>query len=305
MGSRIALGVVTFRRPSELAALLPLLAAQAASVDAEVDVLVVDNDPDGSAAAVCADTPAPRVRYVHEPRPGIAAARTRALRETTEHDLLVFIDDDEVPGDGWLSLLLRTYREHDCAGVVGPVVSSFAVPLDPFVVQGGFFDRRRLPTGSVVDVAATNNLLLDLAPVRAAGLEFDDAFGLTGGSDTLFVRRLVATGARLVWCDEAVVTDVVPPQRCTRDWAVRRRLRIGNSWSLTALALTDRPLPRLLLRGRLLGQGAVRLAGGGARALWGVVARDLRSRAVGTRTAVRGAGLLLGAVGYRYVEYRR
>lgn len=301
----VLIAVATYRRPQDLAEILPLLAAQAAAVAADVRILVVDNDPDGAGAPVCERLAVPGLRYVAEPRPGIAAARNRALAESGDHGLLVFIDDDERPRPGWLEHLLEMHRSTGCAGVVGPVVSSFGGELDPWLVAGGFFDRRRLPTGSLVEVAATNNLLLDLAQVRAAGVDFDERFGLSGGSDTLFTRRLTAAGGRLVWCDEAVVTDVVPADRATRSWALRRRLRIGNSWSRTELAIATSAGERIRARGRLLGAGGARVAGGGARLLGGLVRRDLRLRATGTRTLVRGVGIIAGAVGYTYVEYRR
>jgi succinoglycan biosynthesis protein ExoM len=315
----VVVAVLTYRRPDDLAAVLPLLDAEAAGAEAaagrasRVEVLVVDNDPDAGAreqvAALAAELAAGsgtgRVRYVHEPQAGIAAARNRALDEADGFDVLVFVDDDERPRAGWLGLLLATHAEHGGCGVVGPVVSDFEVPLDDWVVMGGFFDRRRLPTGTTTDVAATNNLLLDIAAVRRAGVRFDGRLGLSGGSDTLFTRRLVAAEGPLVWCDEAVVTDVVPAARATRSWVLRRHFRSGNSWSRTSLMLAGSPAARLALRLRYSLLGGARLAAGLVRSALGVVRRDLRDRAAGRKTAVRGLGMLLGAWGYGYVEYRR
>jgi len=189
--------------------------------------------------------------------------------------------------------------------VVGPVVSSFTVPLDAWVSAGGFFTRRRMATGSAVTVAATNNLLLDVRSLREAGIRFDERLGLSGGSDTLFSRSLVAAAGPLVWCDEAVVTDVVPAARSTRDWVLRRQLRSGNSWSRTALMLADSPAARLRLRLRLTAMGAVRLAGGPASWLLGIATRSVRRRAVGAKATARGLGILMGAYGFNYIEYRR
>ena len=299
----VLIAILTYRRPDDLRAVLPMLQAEASATDAPVRVLVVDNDPDAGAAAVVGGYG--DVRYVHEPRPGIAAARNRALAESGDDDVLVFIDDDERPGRGWLSAMLDTHRRHPGPGVVGPVVSSFAVDLDPWVAAGGFFRRRRFPTGSAVHVAATNNLLLDLATVRAAGVRFDERLGLTGGSDTLFTRRLVAAAGPLVWCDEAVVQDVVPPDRCTRRWVLRRQLRSGNSWSRTALMLTGSRTGRIALRGRLVASGTARVVGGAARWFFGLASGRVAERACGARNASRGLGLVLGAFGYSYAEYRR
>lgn len=302
--------VLTYRRPRDIAAVLPLLADQAREVAAEgvaTRVLVVDNDPEGGAADLvagfAADSPV-EVRYVHERTPGIAAARNRAL-DVCEDDLLVLIDDDERPTPHWLSRLLGCYRSHRAAAVAGPVVSEYEAEPAAWITDGGFFDRRRLPTGTPIDVAATNNLLLDMRAIRALGLRFDLAFGLTGGSDSMFTKELRRRGGAMVWCDEAVVVDVVPTHRLTRRWVVLRALRNGNSWSLTSVKIEDAPWRRGLTRLRLTGQGTVRLAGGLARWVAGCVTRSRPLNARGVRTMARGSGMVLGAWGYSYAEYRR
>jgi succinoglycan biosynthesis protein ExoM len=301
---RVLLVALTYKRPQDLAELLPMLAGQADRAADDVHVLIVDNDP----AAGARDQVAAfgrGVTYLHAETPGIAAARNAALEASDGFDLLVFIDDDERPVDGWLDLMLGTWHETRAQAVIGPVVSSFAVEPDEWVQAGRFFDRRRMPTGTETAVAATNNLLLDLAFVRANALRFDLRFGLTGGSDTLFTRQLHAAGGRMVWNDEAVVTDVVPPQRVTRRWVLQRAFRSGNSWATTSVAIARSPLHRASTRLSLLAQGTPRLiAGAGALGL-GSVSRRLALRARGTRTAARGAGMLSGAFGVAYVEYKR
>lgn len=307
----VVLAVLTYRRPDDLAVVLPLLRAQAAANPADdVRLLVVDNDPSGGARDQV--TAVAGVDYVHEPRPGISAGRNRALDEALREgdadpaaDVLVFIDDDERPSENWLSALLQTFDRYAPCAVVGPVVSSFDVEPEPWVKAGGFFDRRRLPTGSPVEVAATNNLLLDVAALRRAGIRFDERLGLSGGSDTLFSRRLVAAEGPMIWCDEAVVTDVVPPARITRDWVLRRQLRSGNSWSRTALMLSTSAVGRLSLRLRLTTMALARLLGGAVRCLLGVIGGDLGRQAGGAKAMARGLGMLGGAYGYAYSEYTR
>lgn len=309
---RTVVGVLTYKRPDDLRAALPMLVAQAALLDPPAQVLVVDNDPEGGArdvveseAARSAAEGGPVVRYAHEPQPGIAAARNRAFDESGDADLLVFIDDDERPVPTWLRLLVDTYLVDRPEGVVGPVVSEFEQQPDAWVAAGRFFDRRRLPTGTTTDVAATNNLLLDLARVRALGLRFDERFGLSGGSDQLLTRQLAKAGGRMVWCDEAVVVDVVPPDRVTRRWVLARAFRNGNTWGRTSVVLADGPLDRALVRARVTGQGAVRAAGGAARWALGTVTRSQVHQAKGRRTFARGTGMIAGAYGTVYVEYAR
>jgi succinoglycan biosynthesis protein ExoM len=303
--------VLTYRRPADLAEALPPLVEQIRSVTngrTSADIVVVDNDPSASARELvtrfAAEADA-EVGYQHEPTPGIAAARNRALRMSTDADLLVFIDDDERPSTCWLGLLLETYARHRPAAVVGPVVSEFAEEPEAWITAGRFFIRMRRPTGTPVEVAATNNLLLDLRQVRRLGLEFDTEFGLSGGSDTLFTRQLHRRGGELIWCDEAIVTDVVPASRSTRSWVLRRALRMGNTWSRTSVALAGSPLRRVAVRVRLSAAGVARIAVGLARMLLGMASRSQGRRACGHRILARGAGLLTGAWGYVYSEYKR
>ncbi|WP_307844990.1 glycosyltransferase family 2 protein [Actinotalea solisilvae] len=307
---------LTFRRPDDLRDALPALlehverlGGASASSDAARDVaelVVVDNDTVPSAREVveayAADRP---VRYVHEPRPGIAAARNRGLDACAGSDLLVFVDDDERPREGWLAALLATFDRTRATGVVGPVVSVFDGPVDPWIAAGRFFDRLRHPTGTRVPVVATNNLLLDLAAVRALGVRFDERFGLSGGSDTVFSLEVGRRGGSFVWCDEAVVEDVVPPSRLTRRWVLRRAFRSGNSGTRAAVHVARSTGERLVARGRGGARGAVRALGGALQYLAGTLARSAARQARGARTAARGAGMVVGALGLTYAEYAR
>lgn len=300
----ITVAVLTFKRPKELIALLPELVRQCSGLDRRADVLVVDNDPEGSGAAAIEQAGLAGVRVVHEMEPGIAAARNRALDES-DADLLVFIDDDERPVAEWLSLMVSTFATRTCAGVVGPVESEMAIEPEEWVAEGGFFERRALATGTEVEVAATNNLLLDMRVVRSLDLSFDARFGLSGGSDTLFTRALTSAGHRLVWCQEALVHDIVPAERLTRDWVLRRARRSGNSWSRTSVVLAESSTERAVVRVRLVAVGAIRVVVGAARWAVGTATRQGSQQARGQRTLERGRGMIGGAVGSVVVEYRR
>lgn len=303
-GLSITIAVLTYKRLDQLLPLVAELRDQAHSFDGDVTLLVVDNDPESSARHKAVRALGESGRYVHEATPGIAAARNRALREA-DTALLVFIDDDEVPVEGWLRLLVDEYVRSWPVAVVGPVVSTYEQTPEPWIEAGRFFTRRRLASGTRVDVAATNNLLLDLTWLRARGIEFDDEFGLSGGSDTLFSRQIVAAGGEMVWCDEAVVYDVVPRSRSTREWVLQRAYRSGNSWSRSSLALQRSVLGRTRTRALLVARGSVRLVGGAVKGLFGKITKNIVSEAMGTRTRLRGAGMLSGAIGHVYSEYAR
>jgi len=268
-------------------------------------VLVVDNDPAASAMALAAEFPPGRVTVVHEPTPGIVAGRNRALDETADADVLVFIDDDEQPEDGWLRSMLDTWHRTGAAAVSGPVLSTFAEAPDPWITGGEFFVRRRLPTGTDLTIAATGNLLLDVAQVRQAGVRFDRRFAMSGGSDSLFTRQLHGQGARMVWCDEARVCDVVPAARANRRWVLQRAVRSGNVASRVEIVLARGLVHRGATRAVCAGQGLVRIVGGSVRVAFGTVTRSLTHQAQGARTVARGAGMVTGAFGHTREEYRR
>lgn len=301
--------MLTYRRPLDLAQAMPRLAAEAKTVRG-CRVVIVDNAPDASARPMFEELrqalSGTDFTYVHESEPGITAARNRALDSCPDDDVLVFIDDDERPTDGWLGTLLNAYDRYDRpAAVVGPVVSEFAVEPPVWIQAGRFFDRRRHCTGDQVGVAATNNLLLDLHQVRDLGIRFDPRYATSGGEDALFTRQLARGGARLVWCDEAAVVDVVPASRLTRRWVLQKAFRIANGTGRVDLELSSDRRRRSLTRARLLGRGGARLAVGAAQATAGAVTGRLDVRARGVRLTARGAGFATSAFGYVYSEYAR
>ncbi len=310
----LSIAVATYRRPELLETLLPELVDQAGSVAAQgVDatVLIVDNDPLRSAEAVARawqstePTGVPVVEYVHEPTPGISAARNRALDSAALSDLLVFIDDDERPGPSWLRELVGTYRHYQAPGVLGPVLPEYVQAPEPWIEAGGFFVRQRRETGSPMEVGFTGNLLLDMRVVRHLGIRFDEEFGLTGGGDTLFTTLLTLGAGPIRWCDEAYVWDLVPPERATRRWVLNRRLRVGTTHSRVAILTATSSPARTARRVSLTWGGLIRLGGGVARYALGVIIRSDRHEARGLRTAARGVGMATGAWGYVKREYKR
>lgn len=301
---RVTVITLTYKRPADLPEALPAL-LDAIADNPLADLLVVDNDEVPSAREVVEGFASDRLRYVHEPRPGIAAARNRGLDETEASDLIIFVDDDESPSPGWLGHLLRARSTYRAEAVAGPVLSEFEGPLDPWIVAGRYFERLRHPSGTPVEVAATNNLLIDRAFVREHRLRFDEAFGLSGGSDSVFTRQLRRAGGRIVWCDEATVTDRVPASRANRAWVTRRAFRMGNTEARARIHVAQGTPEKLRERARAAVRGLVRTVAGGLDWVRGALTRSVAHRARGVRTILRGAGMILAAFGYTYFEYRR
>lgn len=302
---RAVVAVLTYRREHLVGDLVARLAEQAAAVDPPARVVVVDNDPEGSARTIVESLELPSVSYVHEPTPGIAAARNAALDAAHDSPALVFIDDDETPAAGWLDALLAAHCRFTAQAIAGPCVRTYATEPAPWVRAARVFDRRRMPTGTEVPAASTANLLIDLDHVRSHDLRFAQELGISGGSDHLFTREVWRSGGRIVWCDEAVVFDPVPSSRLTGRWTLTRGYRSGNTSTRVDLMLAPTTQDRATVRVRAIGAGLTRAIAGAGRAFVGILMRSPENVGLGAWTMVRGAGMVGAATGHRYLEYRR
>ena len=92
--------MATFTRPELLGALLASIAA--AAKPAPTVVIVVDNDPEGSAADTVRAFAELDITYAVETSPGIAEARNRFLALSGDAEFIVFVDDDEFVAENWL-----------------------------------------------------------------------------------------------------------------------------------------------------------------------------------------------------------
>lgn len=294
---------MTYNRPGSLGELLD--AWSRISVPDRTSFLIVDNSPDGNARGLvesAAARGAIALRYAHEPAPGISAARNRALSEAKAlgGSLLAFIDDDELPSDGWLMRLLDARARTGAEAVLGRVEARLPPAAPAWIARAGFFDIVGEGDGEEVAEGATCNALIDLGFVERHQLRFDPAFGFSGAEDTLFFRSIRARGGRLIFSDAALVHDIIPENRARLDWLRKRWRRTGN---------TDARIKMLegASRVRIAVSGAARCVLGGAIALAGLapaVGGDFVTSARGIRILERGLGHVEAAMGRTLTEYR-
>jgi succinoglycan biosynthesis protein ExoM len=300
--TRVAVCVATYARPDGLARLLDGLRAQ--RVEALVRVVVVDNDAAGPCRTI-AEAQAPcfalGVRYVVEEQRGITYARNRCVSEAGDDvEFVAMLDDDEVPDRVWLAELLQVQATTKADIVTGPVVPYFPSPVPRWVRDGGFFDRPRHATGRRLPHAHTHNVLARRAVFEETG-PFDNRFALTGGEDLEFFRRAVARGFTVVWADGAPVEEWIPASRTTLGWLLRRSFRGG-----TTLGLVDRDRRDVLrARGGRVVRGIGRMVQGMLLAPLAAASARRSVRFVRAMQLIaRGAGMVVGAFGGRYEEYR-
>jgi glycosyltransferase involved in cell wall biosynthesis len=194
-------------------------------------VVVVDNDQTCSAkSAVLSFKDESRlpVEYYVEPEQNIALARNKAL-ENVEGAFIAFIDDDEFPNADWLLNLYKAAIRYNSDGVLGPVVPHFEADPPRWVLKGHFFDRPTHPTGYVLGWrnTRTGNTLLRRLLFNDDGKQFNPRFG-SGGEDRDFFRRKIEKGYVFVWCNEAPVFEIVPPERWKKSVIIKRALLRGK-----------------------------------------------------------------------------
>ncbi len=230
MAPAISVCIATYRRREGLARLLASLADLELPDGVEIEIVVVDNDAEGSATPVLDAWSGPHpMRSLQDPWKNLSHVRNRAV-EAARGEWVAFIDDDEVADPAWLAAYWSCIALEDCEGWFGPVVTVMEPGGTPWIDPQRFFQRPRHVTGTsaaLSDVRTANGFVRrDLV----AAHRFDPAYGTPGDAaeDREFFGRLMAAGARFRWCDEASVTEFVTADRRSMAWITHRALMGGR-----------------------------------------------------------------------------
>lgn len=264
----VAIIVPTLRRPESLERALRSLFAQIGVGDRVSEIIVVDNDPAGSAAdgvdALRRLAPWPLV-YVHAPKPGVATARNAGLA-ATRAPLIGFLDDDEAASPGWLAALLKAQESTGADAVFGPITGrapGAEAWLKPYLER--FFGREGPERTGLIDTPyGCGNSLMVRATALPGHAPFDAASDQAGGEDDALFAALRARGGRFGWAAEALVEEFAPAHRATLGYALARAFAYGQGPSQTAAAARDWPA---VLRWMAIGAGQAVVWGAGAAAL--------------------------------------
>jgi len=234
----ISVLIPTYLRPQMLRRAIDSCLAQQ-GIDVPFEIVVVDNDPLGSACPLVDEIAARNtvpIRYVAERRPGISRARNTAVANAAGR-YVVWLDDDEEAAPGWLAALYTTVRRYGGDVVKGPVYPRLERP-NPYAEKRFTFDAR-LPTGArLPECSGIGNALLDKERCFGGDPEpFDPFLGIAGGGDTLFFRKLQRSGRRFVWCAEAAVWETGPADRLVPRQVLRRRFHHGQITTFVRVAV--------------------------------------------------------------------
>lgn len=233
--SLVSVIVPTYNRPAPLKRALLSVFRQALPDHVQMEVLVVDNSADGSARAVVTglEHPAAKtiLRYISEPKPGVARARNTGLRHA-RGKWVAFLDDDMEASEGWIAALTKSLEVTGADAAFGPIIAKpeAGEPEDRLVQ---FFDRS-IDRDNNVDITrlgaylGTANSMFDRVRCGLTDDSFDIALDEIGGEDTLLLRKLALSERTFIWSKAAVASEWVPERRANWNYVARRRFLSGQ-----------------------------------------------------------------------------
>ncbi|TKB48191.1 glycosyltransferase family 2 protein [Ferrimonas sediminicola] len=242
MTATISVCLCTYKRP-QLLDTLSSLQAQRLPPGVAMEISIADNDAQGSAKALVdrfRRSVTFKVLYEVQPEKNISCARNTTVKNASG-DWLAFIDDDEIAEPDWLASLLACAQAHDADVVLGAVQIHYPPQTPEWILEGDYFRKFTPPTGTVMNVGSTCNALVNRRVLPDPEAPFDIRFGITGGGDTQFFNRMHRSGAKIVACREARVSETVEENRLNRDYLMRKATRIGETYAV--IFFSALPLP--------------------------------------------------------------
>lgn len=245
---KIVIAVCTFNRADKLPRLINALRLQACPIPCEI--LVVNNNSTDDTATVVqefAEVPGHPLRLVTETAQGIVNARNRAIEESLQNEFLAFIDDDELPGQGWINAAVDALSNEkaDCVG--GKIIvdlSGFQRPkwLESELLNFlGKVDNGQWPFW-IIDrtTPVWSGNVAYRTSVFSGGLRFDHRYNreghaIGGGSDEIMFKALLEQKARIRYRPDMAIFHLVEKQRLKKSYFIRLHYKAGwkeGRWQL-------------------------------------------------------------------------
>ena len=235
---KVCVCICTCDRRQRLSSLLTHLAELSPIEGYEIELLIIDNDPNGSSKRIYDEWQSRLPFSLHvaeETKRGIPFARNRAVDTALDAvgaDYVAFIDDDDTPRPDWLRHLLSAARATRADLIFGNWTWASEIQIPPWLRNVGFLH----PTGARSGLfgrplgGATCNVLVGrslLDSLRGKGQVFSEQFAFTGGEDTEFFVRAAKMGATFHRCEESVVFRRWDRDRLTLRGVMKRAFCYG------------------------------------------------------------------------------
>lgn len=199
----------------------------------DIEIIVVDNDELQTGKVIVDNFECEYgvdVKYISEPKKNIAIARNAYL-QVANGEWIATIDDDEIADRLWLYELVGAAIEFEADVVFGNVKAHISDAAPDWIKKCGFFDRKVYTTGTVVTSGGTASTLIRSLVLAENRIRFDESFGHTGGEDSDLFHRLHLLGYKLIYSQEAYVSEDVELDRLNLNYIVKRAMRVGQTYS--------------------------------------------------------------------------
>jgi glycosyltransferase involved in cell wall biosynthesis len=230
--SSLIFAVCTFNRAERLSILLGEMRKQICSESYEI--LVIDNNSTDNTKDVVLqekNKPGPSIRYVFEREQGITYARNRAIKESLDSTYMVFIDDDESPGDGYLNTAVDALKNKGAECVGGRVQITFDDVMRPswlvddllgFLGEADHGDDEFWVRDESVTLY-TGNIAYRTEIFNNKELRFDDRYnrkgkGLGGGEDVRMFKEMLKNDIKILYQPGMLIWHHVEPWRLKRKY---------------------------------------------------------------------------------------
>jgi glycosyltransferase involved in cell wall biosynthesis len=222
--------IPTYNRCDTLQRALLAYLTQSA-LDSMAEIIVVDDGSSDATSAIVAglaeDSALP-IRYFRQDNKGPAAARNVGIREARS-GIILFTDDDIIPGPNLVAEHLSSHRKHpeEWVAILGNVTWAPEVKPTPFMnwygSDGPLFSYAHFADRAELDYTDfyTCNLSLKVGFLRSNGT-FDEDFKIASCEDIELGYRLKKAGMRLYYNAKALAFHC---QNISFDEACRRAKR--------------------------------------------------------------------------------
>jgi succinoglycan biosynthesis protein ExoM len=210
--------ITTARRNQFLRDLLVSLEQQAwLPPPGALEVVVVDNNPDGSAKAVVDAFANERwpLRYFHCGIPSIPVARNAAV-EAARHQEVVLIDDDQLMPPELLRRLDEAWRGQPAAAAgLFHRRLQFEPGVSVWARRGGVDPPLAYSHGSILPPSHGHTGGVVVRRSVFDRVRFDEKWGLLGCDDNAFFKAVGAQGLSVVYLREVEIVERIQASRAT------------------------------------------------------------------------------------------
>lgn len=248
MKPKITVAICSHNRYELLSTLLPVFSEQKNISISDFEILIIDNSDSlvGKDNFYSLVECIPNAKVISSQPPGLSRARNEAIKHC-QTPYIVYIDDDAIPGDFWLSSLLYSFQNDAADVIAGPISPLWSIPRPEWLPEKyaacltilNYGDQLR--TLGEFEYAYGTNMAFRLNLLKEVG-GFKESLGRVG-SRTLISEEEIETQilirkvkGKFIYNPNAIVFHRVHENRISRSY-----IRARMAWQAVSVLMHDSP----------------------------------------------------------------